>query len=412
MFNKTVLDNGLTIVSERIPHLRSVSLGVWILAGSRQEEATQNGLAHFIEHMTFKGTTTRSAKQIAIEIESVGGMLNASTDRELACFYAKVLDQHLPLACDLLSDIVLHSKYDPIDVEKEKNVVIEEIRMYEDDPDELITDIFAATLWKDQPLGRPIYGTKDLVRTFTQNDIFNYRKQHYQPENMVIAAAGNLDHQQLVDCVATHFHLIPNGNSPAPKLLEKPQPFYQQVTIDRPLEQLHFCLGTESIPRSHPDRYALGILGTILGGGMSSRLFQEIRENLGLVYSIHSFGVYFRDTGYFAVSGATGPKKLNRVFQLVDKELKKMVDELVTEEEFRNAKEHLKGWMMLALESTSSRMTRIADLQIYFNKYISLDETIARIDAVTPDDVKRLATQLFADSKLTTVVIGPIDKIE
>ena len=410
MFHKTVLDNGLTLVSEYIPHVRSVALGVWILSGSRQEEKPQNGLSHFIEHMTFKGTPTRTARQIAETIESVGGMMNASTDRELACFYAKVLDQHLPLACDLLSDIVLHSKYDPKDVEKEKNVIAEEIRMYEDDPDELITDLFASTLWKDQPLGRPIYGTKKIVQSFTRNDILGYWKQHFRPENIVISAAGNLEHQKLVDCVHAHFYLVKNGVKIDKPAQPKPQSFYQKVTLDRPLEQIHFCLGTESIPRSHPDRYTLSVLGTILGGGMSSRLFQEIRENLGLVYSIHSYGVYFRDIGYFAIGGATGPKKLNKVIQLVKTELKKMVGKLVTKKEFLNAKEQLKGGMMLALESTGSRMTRLADLQIYFGKYISLDETISKIDAVTREDVLRLAQQLFSDGNQTLVAIGPVKK--
>ncbi|MDI6784334.1 MAG: pitrilysin family protein [bacterium] len=410
MFHKTVLDNGLTIVSERIPYVRSVSIGVWMLAGSRQEEAEQNGLAHFIEHMNFKGTPTRTAKQIATYIESVGGSMNASTDRELACFYAKVLDQHLPLACDLLSDIVLHSNYTPADVEKEKDVVIEEIRMYEDDPDELLTDIFAATLWKDQALGRPIYGSAQLVQSFKQDDVIRYRQQNYLPENIVISAAGNLEHQQLVDCIHQHFELVQNGNritkSPEPKPLAN----YQKVTLDRELEQIHFCLGTESLPRPHPDRYILSVLGVILGGGMSSRLFQEIRENLGLVYTIHSFGVAFRDTGYFAIAGATGPKKLNKVIQLVKTELKNMAQEPVTEEEFNNAKEQLKGGMMLSLESTGSRMTRLADLQIYLGKYISLDETIQKIDAVTREDILRLATQLFADSKQTLTAIGPMKK--
>jgi predicted Zn-dependent peptidase len=410
MYKKTVLDNGLTIVSEKIPYVRSVSIGIWVQAGSRQELEQQNGLSHFIEHMNFKGTPTRTARQIAEAIESVGGSMNASTDRELACFYAKVIDEHLPLACDLLADIVLHSNYTAADIEKEKDVVIEEIRMYEDDPDELIGDLFASTLWKDQPIGRPIYGTTQLVQSFKQEDTLQYRTQHYLPVNTVVTAAGNLEHKQLVDCIGGHFNLIPNGvkaeKAPGPE----PKAYYEKVTLDRDLEQIHFCLGTESIPRAHPNRYILSVLGVILGGGMSSRLFQEIRENLGLVYTIHSFGISFHDTGYYAIGGATGPKKLNKVIQLVKAELKKMTQELVTEEEIKNAKEQLKGGMVLSLESTSSRMTRLADLQIYFGKYISLDEIIEKIDAVTREDILRIATQLFSDNKLTLIAIGPIKK--
>lgn len=414
MFSKTVLNNGLRILSERIPHVRSVSIGVWICAGSRDESKEENGLSHFIEHMSFKGTKKRTAKQIASEIESIGGSLNGYTDRENACFYAKVLDTHLEVAVELLADIILNSIYAEEEIEKEKDVVKEEIRMYEDDPEELIPDVFANALWQDHPLGRPILGDAEIVSRFSREDIIRYRERHYLPCKMIICAAGNLEHDRLIDAVNKFFVSSLSEKVQLETIAsstDTPKAVYQQVNVDRPTRHVYFCLGKEGIKRNHPDRFTLGLLSVILGGGMSSRLFQEIRENRALAYTIQTIGASYKDTGYFGIAGSTSPKKLPKVFDLIYQELNKLIQSGVSPEELRSAKEQLKGNLMLGLESTGARCFRLADMEIYFNQYFTLDETIAKIEAVTLEDINRLANQLFSQNQFTLATIGPQQKL-
>jgi predicted Zn-dependent peptidase len=412
MFQKTVLDNGLTIITESINTFRSVSLGIWIKAGSRHEEPAEAGLAHFIEHVTFKGTPTRTPKQIALEIESVGGILNAMTDKEICCFYTKVLDTHLETAVDLLSDIVLNSTYPPEELEKEKKVILEEINMYEDDPDEVAIDKITEGLWPNNPLGRPTIGYKETVSAFTRDNILAYRKKYYHYGNIIVSAAGNVPHDQLVELVKKNFDKahLPVEALGNPEI--KPAADFPQLYINKPVEQIHFCLSTESYPRNADARYTLSVLSTILGGGMSSRLFQEIREKLGLVYGISTFGQSFKDTGMFGILAGTSPEYFKQVMELIRKEFDLISAELVSEQEIKNAKEQIKGHMVLGLESSNSRMNRIAEQEIYFGKYLSIEEIIEKIDAVNADGIKKMSAELFAPEKQALSVVGPVDKIK
>jgi len=411
MYKKTVLENGLKIISEQIDSVRSVAIGIWILAGSRHEEKPEAGLAHFIEHVTFKGTPTRSPKQIAAEIESVGGNLNAMTDKEIACFYVKVLDTHLSRAVNLLSDIVLNSTYPTKELNREKGVILEEIRMYEDDPDEVALDTFTSGLWPDHAIGRPTVGYIKTVDSFTRNDILHYRQRHYSIPNMLVTAAGNLEHERLVDLVSTVFPMGKSANEFVHSDENSPTPQFPKQKVEKPIEQIHFCIGTQSFPRNHPDRFAISVLSVILGGGMSSRLFQEVREKLGLVYGIGAFGQSYRDTGMFGIMAGTSPEKYKKVEEIIHRELKLISKEPVSEQELQDGKEQLKGSIVLGLESSNSRMMRLAEQEIYFGQYYTVDEILANVDAVTKEDIQRIAATLFDESKLSLSVVGPISKI-
>ncbi len=412
MYQKTVLENGLKIISEKIDSVRSVTIGIWILAGSRHEEKSEAGLAHYIEHVTFKGTPTRTPKQIAAEIESVGGNLNAMTDKEIACFYCKVLDTHLPRAVNLLSDIVLNSTYPTAELEREKGVILEEIRMYEDDPDEVAIDTFTSGLWPEHAIGRPTIGYAETVNSFTRDDISRYREKHYPISNILVTAAGNLEHDQLVKLISEVFPSGKSNNGTVSSNGKPPAPQFPQQNVEKPIEQIHFCMGTQSFPRNHPDRFGVSVLSVILGGGMSSRLFQEVREKLGLVYGIGAFGQSFRDTGMFGIMAGTSPEKYKKVIEVIHRELDLIRKEPVSEQELLDGKEQLKGSIVLGLESSNSRMIRLAEQEIYFGQHFSIDELLVEIDAVTRDDIQRLAVNLFDESKLSLAVVGPISKIK
>lgn len=412
MYQKTVLENGLKIISEKIDSVRSVTIGIWILAGSRHEEKSEAGLAHYIEHVTFKGTPTRSPKRIAAEIESVGGNLNAMTDKEIACFYAKVLDTHLSTAVNLLSDIVLNSTYPTAELEREKGVILEEIRMYEDDPDEVAIDTFTSGLWPDQAIGRPTIGYIETVSSFTRDDVARYREKHYPISNILVTAAGNLEHDQLVKLISAVFPSGKSNNGKVSSNEKSPAPQFPKQNVEKPIEQIHFCMGTQSFPRNHPDRFGVSVLSVILGGGMSSRLFQEVREKLGLVYGIGAFGQSFRDTGMFGIMAGTSPEKYKKVLEVIHRELELIRKEQVSEQELLDGKEQLKGNIVLGLESSNSRMIRLAEQEIYFGQYFSIDDLLLKIDAVTRDDIQRLAIDLFDESKLSLAVVGPISKIK
>jgi predicted Zn-dependent peptidase len=412
MYQKTILENGLKIISEKIDSVRSVTIGIWILAGSRHEEKSEAGLAHYIEHVTFKGTPTRTPKQIAAEIESVGGSLNAMTDKEIACFYAKVLDTHLSTAVNLLSDIVLNSTYPTAELEREKGVILEEIRMYEDDPDEVAIDTFTSGLWPEHAIGRPTIGYAETVSSFTREDVFRYREKHYPISNILVTAAGNLEHDQLVKLISEVFPSGKSNNGTVSSNGKPPAPQFSKQNVEKPIEQIHFCMGTQSFPRNHPDRFGVSVLSVILGGGMSSRLFQEVREKLGLVYGIGAFGQSFRDTGMFGIMAGTSPEKYNKVVEVIHRELELIRKEQVSEQELLDGKEQLKGNIVLGLESSNSRMIRLAEQEIYFGQHFSIDELLVKIDAVTRDDIQRLAVDLFDESKLSLAVVGPISKIK
>jgi len=405
-FQKSVLSNGIRIVTERIPHVRSVAVGVWVDTGSRHEPLPKSGVSHFIEHLVFKGTETRTAEEVAKAVDSVGGQMDAFTTKEHTCFYVTVLDQHLPLAADLLSDILLHPLFAPDDIDRERSVVLQEFRMVEDTPDDLIHDLFAERVWAGHPLGRPILGDKKIIRNLGRDTILDYFRSEYCPARITVAAAGRLEHDQLADLLSKHFQDFQrsaetrNGTGP-PDLIPRID------LIDKQLEQVHFVLGGPGLRQVASERYVLYLLNTIIGGSMSSRLFQEVRERQGLVYSIYSGNAAFRDCGLFYIYAATEPDHFPKVLELVLGELRKLRRQGVTPDELGRAKEHLKGSLMLSLESTSSRMTRIAKQELYFGHYFTLDEIIAAIDRVTAEEVEAVIATLLGRAPLSLVALGP-----
>lgn len=404
-FARSVLPNGLRVVTERIPYVRSVSLGFWFGAGSRCETPKENGISHFIEHMMFKGTASRSARAIAEIFDAVGGQLNAFTARENTAYYARVLDRHFALAVDVVGDMLLHSLFQPEDIEKEKGVIQEEIRMYEDTPDELVHDLFAEGIIGQHPLGQPVLGKAENVSAFSRQDVLAYLEKWYVPANLVVAAAGNITHRQVVDAVSAQLGQIPARPVPA-LLLWEPRPA-RNILRDKDTEQVHLCLGGPGLPRNDPRRYAMMIMDTVLGGGMSSRLFQELREERALVYSTYSFHTGFQEAGMFGVYAGTSPENLLQVLDVVRTELRRLQQEGITQVELERAKEQVKGGFMLSLESTSSRMTRIAKMEMYEERIKSPDAVMAEIDAVQRSDVQDLAAQLADPDKMTLAAIGP-----
>ncbi len=404
-FRKSVLPNGIRVITERIPHVRSVAVGVWVDTGSRHEPAPRSGVSHFIEHLVFKGTESRTAEEVAKAVDSVGGQMDAFTTKEHTCFYVTVLDQHLPLAADLLSDILLHPLFAAEDIEREKTVVLQEFRMVEDTPDDLIHDLFAERVWAGHPLGRPILGDRKTVLGLERATILDHFTEEYCPARITIAAAGRLEHERLLDLLGARF--LDFRREARARDGEPPALTPRLELIDKPLEQVHFVLGGPGLRQDAPERYALYLLNTVVGGSMSSRLFQEVRERQGLVYSIYSGNAAFRDTGLFYVYAGTEPAHFGRVLELIIRELRRLRREGVTAEELARAKEHLKGSLMLSLESTSSRMTRIAKQELYFGQYFTLDEILAAVDRVTAEEVERLIDLLFGRTPLSLVALGP-----
>jgi predicted Zn-dependent peptidase len=403
-YRKTVLPNGIRLVSERIPHVRSVAVGVWVDTGSRHEPAELGGISHFIEHLVFKGTESRTAEEIARAVDSVGGQMDAFTTKEHTCFYVTVLDEHLPLATDLLSDILLRPRFDDADIEREKTVVLQEFGMVEDTPDDVIHDLFAERVWPDHPLGRPILGDRKVVQALDRPTVLRYFREEYCPARITIAAAGHVEHDRLVDLLGARF--LDFSQPCAPRVEEAPRLAPCVDLVARPLEQVHFVLGGPGLPQVAPERYVLFLLNTIVGGSMSSRLFQKIREREGLVYAIHSGNAAFRDSGLFYVYAGTEPAHLRRVLDLTLRELRRLRAEGITADELRCAKDHLKGSLLLSLESTGSRMTRIAKQELYFQRSFTFDEILADIDRVSLGDVERLVDRLLG-GPLSLVALGP-----
>lgn len=406
-YQKTVLENGIRVITEKIPFLRSVSIGVWVVTGSRDEQPHENGISHFIEHLLFKGTEKRTAFDIAKEIDSVGGTLNAFTGREYTCFYAKVIDQNLRLAIDLLSDIFLHSLMDLKDVEKERMVILQEIKMVEDTPDDYVHDLFNKVYWGDHPLGFPIYGTSELVQSFQRDQLYKFFKENYPPDRIIICAAGNLNHQEVVDLIHPTFGQIPK--SPKTRERVKPDPISTTNIWKRDLEQVHFCLGTQGLQYNHSLRFASYVLNTILGGGMSSRLFQEIRENQGLAYSVYSYLPTYIDTGLVVVYAGTNEDSFQKVIELVLKEFDHLKREPLRNGELETAKEQLKGNLLLSLESSDNLMTRLAKNEIYFQNYLPIGTILKGIDEVEEEMVRNLANELFDEHLFCLTVLGPMN---
>jgi predicted Zn-dependent peptidase len=402
------LRNGIKVITEAMPHVRSVSVGIWVGSGSRRENAEQNGVSHFIEHMLFKGTTNRSAEQIARSVDSIGGNLDAFTAKELVCFNTKVLDDHLPIAVDVLSDLVLNPLFRDEDIEKEKGVILEEIKMDADSPDYLVHEIFSSNFWKDHPLGKPILGTRETVKRFNQALIQDYYRSVYTPSNVLITAAGNLSHERLLNLVRERFEVLP-ASQPSP---QQPAPAtHARIALrsKKDLEQVHVCLGVPSYPIPHEDRFTCYVLNTMLGGGMSSRLFQNIRERQGLAYAVYSELNPYSDTGCLSVYAGTSLESAKQVVESVLREFTDLKENIVPSEELRRAKDHLKGSLMLSLESTSSRMSNLARQEMYFGRFFSLDELAESIEKVNAEDVQRVARTFFDQKQVALTVLGSLD---
>ncbi len=389
-------------------HVRSVSAGVWVGTGSRRETTEQNGISHFIEHMLFKGTATRSAEDIARSVDSLGGNLDAFTAKEMVCYNTKVLDEHLPQALDVLSDLVLHPAFREEDIEKEKGVILEEIKMDADSPDYLVHEIFSSNFWKDHALGRPILGTRETVKKLTREGISDYYKSVYTPSNLLLTAAGNASHERLVELVRQRFE----GLKPAPAPEFQPAPAtHARISLrsKKELEQVHLCLGVPCFPIPHADRFHCYVLNTMLGGGMSSRLFQKVREQRGLAYAVHSELSPYSDTGCFSIYAGTSLEAVKQVVQLVLDEFRDLKENLAPEEEVRRAKDHLKGSLMLSLESTSSRMSNLARQEMYFHRFFTMDELAESVEMVTAEDVQRVAQTFFDAKHLALTVLGNLE---
>ena len=387
--------------------VRSISIGVWLTRGSRHETAERGGIAHFVEHMLFKGTATRSAEDIAQAIDSIGGQLDAFTAKEYASYYIKVLDEHLPLAMDILSDIVRNPAFSPDDVQREKKVVVEEIKMVEDTPDDLVHELFTQGFWENHPLGRPILGTKETVESFDANLLRSYFENAYTASNLIVSAVGNLEHERVRDLVEKRFGSVVHSGEP---FSEQPPKVVPKILIrNKELEQSHVCLGASSYPQNHDDRYSSYVLNTLLGGSMSSRLFQNVREKRGLAYAVFSGLSAYRDAGSFTIYAGCSNEAVGQVIDLVVEELRGVKQAPVPEAELQRAKDHLKGSLMLSLENTASRMSHLARQEIYFDRQFGLDETLQGIERVTAKEVQRVAVDLFRDGSLAATVLGNVN---
>jgi predicted Zn-dependent peptidase len=402
----TRLDNGIRVVSEELPHLASVAIGVWVENGSRYEAPEIGGISHYIEHLLFKGTERRTAAQISEEIEGVGGSLNAVTGKEHTCYYAKVLHEHLPLAFDLLADIFLNSRFDPEEIERERGVILQEIAQVLDTPDEHIHDVFNAHFWRGHPLSRPICGTAETVSELERKHFLTFLRERYGTDRTVVAAAGRLRHDDLVGLVDRAFSRTSSRLGP----VDGAPPVHHGglVLQEKALEQVHVCVGLPAVSQTDPSRYRAFVLDTALGGGMSSRLFQEVRERRGRAYAIQSFLSTFRDTGYLGVYAGTNPEWAPEVMEVIVAEIRRLARDGLGAEELERAKNQLKGNILLGLETSTSRMNRLATCELYFGRDIPLDEVAREIDAVDNDGVVELARRLLAAGPLAAAVLGDL----
>ena len=406
---RTVLPGGLRVVSEAMPGVRSVAFGVWVGVGSRDERPSLAGTSHFLEHLLFKGTDKRDALEIASVIDAVGGELNAYTAKEHTCYYARVLDEDLPLAVDVVVDLVTSALLLSEDVEAERSVVLEEIAMHDDDPSDVVHDAFSAALYGDSPLGRPVIGSVESISSLSRTSIAGYYRRRYTPPAMVVTAAGGVDHDRLVELVSAAFGDRLSGDAtPAPlrPAGRGPASYSAVVSRERPTEQANVVLGTTALRRGDPRRFALGVLNGALGEGMSSRLFQEIRERRGLVYSVYSYAASHADTGEFGVYAGCTPGRVDEVLSLVRAELDRVATAGITDDEVRRSKGAMRGSLVLGLEDTESRMTRLGKGELLHGELLGTDQVLAHIDAVTPDDVRAVAADVLT-RPLSLAVIGP-----
>lgn len=409
MIEQFTLPNGLRVLCEQLPHLRSVSMGVWVKAGSILEREHENGLSHLIEHMAFKGTGRRSAKQIAQEMDAVGGYLNAATSKLCTCYYAKVIDENLPLAADILSDIVRFPAIDPKELDKERNVVLEEISMTDDSPEDVAYDLIASAMFGRQPLGQTILGPRELIASYTREDILAFRARHYSPMNTCVAIAGNFDLNQVKDLMAQRFGDWTGGAGeifPVNAVNQRPQ----TLTADKDTEQAHICLGYRGKPLGDADAYPMAVFNSILGGGMSSRLFQRIREESAMAYSVYSAPSAYPHCGDFTIYAAVSLRNVKTVLAQIDEETSRLVREGATQEEFDMAKAQLKGGFILGQESAYNRMNSMGSNMALMNRVITTDETIRRIEAVTPEDVRRVAAETLGGPRSQAFVGKKIAK--
>ncbi|MGH9715042.1 MAG: M16 family metallopeptidase [Candidatus Acidiferrales bacterium] len=405
---KETLPNGLVVITDPMEHVHSVSVGIWLRSGSRREPAELNGISHFIEHMLFKGTTRRSAEDIAREVDRVGGMLDAFTSKEMVCFNTRVLDEHLPKAFDVVADMVLSPKFAEDEIEREKSVIIEEIGMTLDNPEDLVHELFTQNFWNGHALGKPILGTPETVSALTREKLQKWFRQCYAPNNMVITAAGHLSHQQLIDLVAERFANVEPSKNGASGGVPQSAP-HITLRTKRELEQVHICIGAQALPMTDSRRFAVAVLNICLGGGMSSRLFQNIRERQGLAYSIFSELNSYHDTGLISVYAGTSLETTEKLVRSVLDEFRRLKDEPISEEELRRAKDHLKGATLLALEGSGQRMNNLARYHIYFNRHFTAPELIALLESVTAADVQQLAREFFQSDRLAASVVGNLD---
>jgi predicted Zn-dependent peptidase len=408
LYRKRILDNGIRLVTEQIPTLKSVTVGMWVNTGSRDESPAQAGYSHFIEHMFFKGTATRSATDISREIDALGGEMNAFTTRETTTFYVKVLDQHLPKALNLLSDLFHRSRFGPKEIEKEKQVVLEEIRMVQDDPEDLVQELHTGLVMGRHPLSRPILGQEATIAKLRRDDLLDYVGTHYRPQEMVLAVAGNFDQRGLERTMARTFGRHRPSVSAAPRRRWPPDICGGVVTKRKSLEQVHLCVGLKGIPAGHKDRYAAYVLNSVLGGSVSSRLFQEIREKRGLAYSIYSFLSGYSDGGTMTVYAGTRAREVERVLDLIRREVRNMAAHGIERAELKRTKDQMKGSLMLSLESSHSRMNKLAKDELITGAHTSLEEMLSDIDAVTGQRVAQVAQELFAPGTMAITALGPL----
>lgn len=409
MYQKTQLPNGLRILTEEIEHVRSAALGIWVGAGSRDEREGYEGTAHFIEHMFFKGTEHRNARALAESLEAVGGQLNAFTTKEYTCYYAKVLDEDIDLAIDVLSDMFFNSLYDEKEIEKEKNVVIEEIKMYEDSPDEIIHDVFSEHVWNDHPLGKPILGTEESIRSLTREKIMLFLNDHYAPDNVVIAVAGKIKHEEVVQKLSAQFGTFQRGGR---RVLEG-TPTGQKVEHYqlKETEQTHIILGVPGLGQDDKDIYAMHIFNNILGGGLSSRLFQEIREQRGLAYSVFSYHATYVDTGLFVIYAGTSPKNTQEVIECILEEVLNIKQNGMSAQELERIKAQIKGGLYLGLEAVSSRMSRLGKTELTYNRVLSPEEVVEKLESVTLEDILRVIGRLWQRDKISIMTLGPAHEV-
>lgn len=404
--NKTVLPNGLRIVTEHIESVKSISVGIWVKTGSRNETKDQAGVTHFLEHMLFKGTDTRSAYDIALSMESVGGYLNAFTSSEYTCYYARCVDSQLNRALDVLSDMVLNPAFPGEEVEKEKKVVVEEMKMYRDSPDDFLFEEFTSKMFDGHQLGRPVLGYEETVNAFTREDLYQYMRDRYKAGNLLVSVAGNVDHEQVVEIVSNYF-----GDLPAEEVENEVQPLTpynaQKIELTKAIEQTHYVLGRRGIHFDHSDKYLLLLANTVLGGGMSSRLHQNVREKYGYCYSIQTFNQSYTDAGLWGVYVGTDKDYVAHVNELIVAELQKISNDIVPEKELVEAKTQLKGKLLLSQENTSNRMMRLAKSELYFDRFVTLDELVENIDLVTAEDIRDFSSNFFDQSSFTEAILTP-----